>query len=91
MTIELYIAWVKKQLEDNGYYVENTDKGGLTFSMTNRVRGLEGFYCDLTRDELVYQCDNSDAETLKEIETEMLEIFTSNETKLRQYLEKKNS
>ena len=71
--INLYTAWAKKQLEDNGYYVENTDKGGLTFSMTNRVKGLEGFYCELTREELVYQCDNSDNEKLKEIETEMFE------------------
>jgi hypothetical protein len=62
LSLTQYTEYIKDKLDDAGYYTEITDNGGVLFSLTNKVRGLEGMYAEITKDELMFHLEEMDEE-----------------------------
>lgn len=61
-----FTDYVLRQLEQAGYYCHYdkmsvklpVEHNSISFSLSNRVNGLSGYYATLTAQELQYQYDN---------------------------------
>ena len=71
LSLAQYTEYIQSKMDAEGYYTEITKEGGVLFSLTNKVRGLEGMYAEVTRDELIFHLDEMEdwekTEILEEI------------------------
>jgi uncharacterized protein YyaL (SSP411 family) len=68
-----FIKYVTLTLSNNSYYVtrERNALGvyydTISFTLTNKVNGLEGYYCTIDADELHHQYDNLHKDDIDDI------------------------